>query len=50
VFVNSLADVLGVLDALLTAAAVGELDTAITQVAERKPTLKPGAAKAAAHA
>ena len=50
VFVNSLADVLGVLDALLTAAAVGELDTAITQVAERKPTIKPGAAKAAAHA
>ena len=50
VFVNSLADVLGVLDALLNAAAVGELDAAITQVAERKPALKPGAAKAAAHA
>ena len=50
VFVNSLADVLGVLDALLNAAATGELDTAITQVAERKPALKPGAAKAAAHA
>ena len=50
VFVNSLADVLGVLDALLNAAAAGELDTAIIQVAERKPAVKPGAAKAAAHA
>ena len=50
VFVNSLADVLGVLDAFLNAAAVGELDAAIIQVAERKPTLKPGTAKAAAHA
>ena len=50
VFVNSLADVLGVLDALLNAAEAGELDRAITQVAERKPALKPGAAKAAAHA
>ena len=50
VFVNSLADVLGVLDALLKAAAGGELDTAIIQVAERKPAVKPGAAKAAAHA
>ena len=50
VFVNSLADVLGVLDVFLNAAAAGELDAAITQVAERKPTLKPGAAKAAVHA
>ena len=50
VFVNSLADVAGVLDALLNAAAVGELDTAITQVVQRKPALKPGTAKAAAHA
>ena len=50
VFVNSLADVLGVLDALLNAAAGGELDTAITQVAGRKPAVKPGAAKASAHA
>ena len=50
VFVNSLADVLGVLDVLLNAAAAGELDTAIIQVAERKPALKPGAAKAAANA
>ena len=50
VFVNSLADVAGVLDALLNAAAVGELDRAIIQVAERKPAVKPGAAKAAAHA
>ena len=46
-FVNSLADVAGVLDALLNAAAAGELDTAITQVAERKPAVKPGTAKAA---
>ena len=50
VFVNSLADVLGVLDALLNAAAAGELDSAIIQVAERKPAVKPGAAKAAANA
>ena len=50
VFVKSLADVLGVLDALLNAAAAGELDRAITQVAERKPAVKPGTAKAAAHA
>ena len=50
VFANSLADVLGVLDALLNAAAAGELDRAIIQVAERKPTVKPGTAKAAAHA
>ena len=47
---KSLADVLGVLDALVNAAVAGELDSAITQVAERKPALKPGTAKAAAHA
>ena len=50
VFVNSLADVLGVLDAFLNAAAAGELDRAITQVAERRPAPKPGTAKAAANA
>ena len=50
VFVTSLADVLGVLDAFLNAAAAGELDRAITQVVQRKPALKPGTAKAAAHA
>ena len=50
VFVNSLADVLGVLDAFLNAAAVGELDRAITQVAKRRPAPKPGTAKAAANA
>jgi len=50
VFVNSLADVLGVLDAFLNAAAVGELDAAITQVAERRPAPKLGTAKAAANA
>ena len=37
------------LDAFLNAAAAGELDTAITKVAERQPHIKPGAAKAAAN-
>ena len=50
VFVKSLADVAGVLDAFLNAATAGELDAAITKVAERQPRLKPGAAKAAANA
>ena len=50
VFVKSLDDVAGVLDAFLNAAAAGELDAAITKVAERQPRLKPGAAKAAANA
>jgi hypothetical protein len=50
VLVKTLEDVADVLDALLNAAAVGELDTAITKVAERQPRLKPGAAKAAANA
>ena len=50
VLVKSLEDVAGVLDAFLNAAAAGELDVAITKVAERQPRLKPGAAKAAANA
>jgi hypothetical protein len=50
VLVKTLADVAGVLDAFLNAAAAGELDAAITRVAERQPRLKPGAAKAAANA
>ena len=50
VFVKSLAEVITVLDALLNAAAAGELDTGITRVAERQPRLKPGAAKASANA
>ena len=50
VFVKSLDEVAGVLDAFLNAAAAGELDTAITRVAERQPRIKPGAAKAAANA
>ena len=50
VLVKTLADVAGVLDAFLNAAAAGELDAAITRVAERRPALKPGAAKAAANA
>jgi len=50
VFVTSLADVSEVLDVFLNAATAGELDAAITKVAERQPRLKPGAAKAAANA
>jgi len=50
VFVKSLDDVAGVLDIFLNAATAGELDAAITKVAERRPALKPGAAKAAANA
>ena len=50
VFVKSLGEVAGVLDAFLNAAAAGELDAAITKVVERQPRLKPGAAKAAANA
>ena len=50
VFVKSLDEVAGVLDAFLNAAAAGELDVAITRVAERQPRIKPGAAKAAANA
>ena len=37
VLVKTLADVAGVLDAFLNAAAAGELDAAITRVAERQP-------------
>ena len=50
VFVKSLADVAGVLDVFLNTTTAGELDAAITKVAERQPRLKPGAAKAAANA
>ena len=50
VFVKSLDEVAGVLDAFLNAVAAGELDTAITKVAQRQPRIKPGAAKAAANA
>ena len=50
VFVKSLDEVAAVLDAFLNAAAAGELDAAITRVAERQPRIKPGAAKAAANA
>ena len=50
VFVKSLDEVTAVLDAFLNAAAAGELDAAITKVAERHPRIKPGAAKAAANA
>ena len=50
VFVKLLTDVATVLDVFLNAATAGELDAAITRVAERRPALKPGAAKAAANA
>ena len=49
VFVKSLKDVGSVLDAFAAAAGAGELDAAITQVAQRQPRLKPGTAKAAAN-
>jgi hypothetical protein len=47
VFVKTLKDVGAVLEAFLSAAQVGELDAAIAKSAERKPRIKPGAAKAA---
>ena len=47
VFVKSLKDVGPVLDVFLAAASAGELDTVLAQAAERKPRIKPGAAKAA---
>ena len=47
VFVKSLKDVGDVLAAFLSAAQAGELDAAIAKAAERKPRIKPGAAKAA---
>ena len=50
VFVKSLDEVAGVLDVFLNAAVAGELDAAITRVAERQSRLKPGAAKASANA
>jgi hypothetical protein len=50
VFVKTLKEVGAVLEAFSAAAAAGELDAAITKVAERQPRLKPGAAKASANA
>ena len=47
VFVTTLKDVGPVLDVFLAAASAGELDAAIAQAAERKPRIKPGAARAA---
>ena len=46
VFVKTLKDVGPVLDVFLAAAQAGELDTAIAKAAERKPRIKPGAARA----
>jgi hypothetical protein len=50
VFVKELKDVASVLEAFLAAASAGELDSAIAKATERKPRIKPGAAKAGAHA
>ncbi|MGB4114539.1 MAG: hypothetical protein WBK15_16025 [Yoonia sp.] len=50
VFVKTLREVGAVLEAFSAAAAAGELDAAITKVAERQPRLKPGAAKASTNA
>ena len=47
VFVKTLKDVGAVLDVFLAAASAGELDAAIAKTAERKPRIKPGAARAA---
>src|SRR6056297_3103622 len=50
VFVKSLKDVGPVLDAFQAAAKAGELDAAIAKATERKPRIKPGAAKASVDA
>ncbi len=47
VFVKTLKDVGAVLDVFLAASQAGELDSVLAQAAERKPRIKPGAAKAA---
>lgn len=49
VFVKTLNDVGAVLAVFLSAATAGELDAAIAKTAERKPRIKPGAAKAASN-
>ena len=49
VFVKTLTDVGAVLDAFLAAASAGELDAAVAKATERKPAIKPGAAKATQH-
>ena len=50
VFVKTLKEVEPVLDAYISAASAGELDTAIAKAIQREPRLKPGAAKASANA
>lgn len=50
VFVTSLKEVGPVLDVFLSAATAGELDAAIAKTAERKPRIKPSAARATANA
>src|SRR6056297_233893 len=49
VFVKTLKDVGAVLDVFLSAASAGELDAAIAKATERKPAIKPGAARAASN-
>ncbi|MDA9020037.1 hypothetical protein N9H60_02535 [Flavimaricola sp.] len=49
VYVTTLKDVAAVLEAFLSAASAGELDEAIAKTAERKPRIKPGAARAASN-
>lgn len=50
VFVKSVKDVGAVLDVFLAAAQAGELDAVLAKVAESKPRIKPGAARATANA
>ncbi len=47
VFVKTLKDVGAVLDVFLAAASAGELDAVLAKAAERKPRIKPGAARVA---
>ena len=47
---RALAEVAGVFDVFLNAAAAGELDAATAKATAREPRLKPGAAKASANA
>ena len=50
VFVKTLNDVAPVLDVFLAAASAGDLDAALLKASQRQPRIKPGAARASAHA
>ncbi|SHK49347.1 hypothetical protein SAMN05444000_1338 [Shimia gijangensis] len=50
VFVKTLKDVGSVIDAFIAAAEAGELDKTINKAMERKPRVKPGAARASVNA